>query len=253
MMELKGQSIVLTKNDEKYYELYDELVDICEDIKDYYDIDKIKGDSVYIWDKKHIDDSENLFDIHEDEIVYYTKHSHVIVEAALPIIGKIQDKLKEIGKMQTYKELEGILEMCKAARDNTLCNISDGIPATKTIRKTEPLYDSSITSIMSFVEENNINPDEAYVSSGYDMGSDVELEYEAVVDLTDDDILKYVKQRYRTRYFKYLKRMALSTGYRMTTPRSTRSFKDLIDIYDAREDDENMVKYFNIYFNNKGE
>ena len=76
--------------------LYDELLEICKEITPYYDIDKIKTYSVYIWDKDtDLDNGENLFDIHADDIYMYDK-SHVIKEESKPIIEKIQRKLKEI-------------------------------------------------------------------------------------------------------------------------------------------------------------
>lgn len=88
---------------EKYYELYEELVEISKEILRYYDIDKIKPFAVYIWTKPYDenDDGENVFDIYDDEIVFYNKE-HKIIEEALPIINSIQCKLKEIGSL--FKE-----------------------------------------------------------------------------------------------------------------------------------------------------
>lgn len=83
---------------DKYDELYDELVKVSDEIRDYYDIDKVKHYSVYIWTKEDGDDfGENVFDITSDELVFYKKE-HKIIEDALPIIKRIQDKLKEIKK-----------------------------------------------------------------------------------------------------------------------------------------------------------
>ena len=77
----------------KFYELYDELREISQDILPYYDIDKVKSYSVYIWTKG--EDGDNVFDILADEILFYDEE-HVIKEEAQPIIEKIQSKLKEI-------------------------------------------------------------------------------------------------------------------------------------------------------------
>lgn len=83
----------------RYYELYDELLKIVDEIRPYYDIDKIKTYSVYILAKGSNNDTEewicNVFDIESDQIVFYDKE-HNIIEEALPIINKIQSKLKEI-------------------------------------------------------------------------------------------------------------------------------------------------------------
>lgn len=83
-----------------YNKLHNELVDICKDIYDYYDIDKIKLHSVYIWTKEAKEDEwgENVFDIHSDKLIFYKEHE--VIEDAKPIIEKIQQKLKEIDKIE---------------------------------------------------------------------------------------------------------------------------------------------------------
>lgn len=73
--------------------LYQELAEISEEIRPYYDIDKVKPNSVYIWTKG--DNGENVFDILESEITIYVT-SHQVIEEAKPIIKRIQAKLKEI-------------------------------------------------------------------------------------------------------------------------------------------------------------
>ena len=83
--------------------LYGELVQAVKEIIPYYDIDKIKPYAVYIWTKENEDAaintneywSENVFDIHEDEIVFYVK-DHIIPEEVMPIIQNIQSKIKAI-------------------------------------------------------------------------------------------------------------------------------------------------------------
>ena len=83
----------------EFMQLYNELVQIADEIRPYYDIDKVKWYSVYIWTKESEGDDddwgENVFDIQEDKIVFYVK-DHVIIEEAKPIIKKIQAKLKEL-------------------------------------------------------------------------------------------------------------------------------------------------------------
>ena len=82
----------------KYHELYEELVSIVNELRPYYDIDKIKPYSVYVWSKEKDDDfGSNIFDIEADDITFYDT-SHEIIEDALPIIEKIQYKLKEMVK-----------------------------------------------------------------------------------------------------------------------------------------------------------
>ena len=83
--------------------LYAELVQAAKEIEPYYDIDKIKSYSVYIWTKGNEDadsDTEeywgsNVFDIQEDRIVFYVE-DHIIPEEVMPIIQNIQSKIKAI-------------------------------------------------------------------------------------------------------------------------------------------------------------
>jgi hypothetical protein len=78
---------------DKFNFLYDELVQISKEILPYYDIDKIKPHSVYIWTKG--ENGDNVFDILTEEIMFYV-NDHIVIEDAKPIIEKIQLKLKEI-------------------------------------------------------------------------------------------------------------------------------------------------------------
>lgn len=81
-----------------FYLLYDELVQISREIEVYYDIDKIKPYSVYIWTKGK--DGKNVFDICENEIEFYVE-GHVIADEVKPTIKKIQSKIKEIRESQS--------------------------------------------------------------------------------------------------------------------------------------------------------
>lgn len=85
---------------DKYYKLYEELTLVSREILTYYDIDKIKPYSVYIWTKPCNDneDGKNVFDITSDNIIFYDKN-HKIIEEVIPIIKSIQSKLKEIEKV----------------------------------------------------------------------------------------------------------------------------------------------------------
>lgn len=83
--------------DEEYMNYYNQLVQLVEPLRQYYDIDKIKPYSVYVWTKDTNEsndwDGENLFDIQANEIVFYVK-DHKIIEEAKPIIKNIQEHLK---------------------------------------------------------------------------------------------------------------------------------------------------------------
>ena len=90
--------------------LYEELVQAAKAIEPYYDIDKIKSYSVYIWTKGDGDPNsdnywgENVFDIQEDRLVFYVE-GHTIPEEVTPIIRNIQSKIKSI--RLNRKEIKG--------------------------------------------------------------------------------------------------------------------------------------------------
>lgn len=88
---------------EEFDNLYEELVEISHKIRPYYDVDKVKSYSVYIWTKGDLDNSENVFDIMPNEIVFYVK-DHEIIEEAMPIIEEIQAKLRELNPTDENKE-----------------------------------------------------------------------------------------------------------------------------------------------------
>lgn len=89
---------IMNKDLYLYSKLYDELCQISKEILPYYDVDKVKSYSVYIWTKG--DNGQNVFDIQADKIVYYA--DHVIYKDAESIITKIQAKLKEIKQVANY-------------------------------------------------------------------------------------------------------------------------------------------------------
>ena len=79
---------------DRYHQLRKELWHFAhEQLAPYYDIDKVKDYSVYVWTKG--DDGENFFDIYENKIVWYVP-DHVIPEEVWPIIREIWYKLEEI-------------------------------------------------------------------------------------------------------------------------------------------------------------
>lgn len=90
----------------KYDRLMKELVSVSNEMRQWYDIDKIKCYSVYIWSKEtDTYCGDNIFDIQADEIVcysYWSSGEHkcfdesLIVEEAKPVIKRIQEKLREI-------------------------------------------------------------------------------------------------------------------------------------------------------------
>lgn len=85
--------------------IYNELRDLAHQLEPWFDIDKVKPYSVYVWTKgEDLDDDEypfgeNVFDIYADDIQFYRcNHCWRLPNEAMPIIKKIQEKLKEIEK-----------------------------------------------------------------------------------------------------------------------------------------------------------
>lgn len=87
--------------DDQFTILYDELRELVDELNPYYDVDKVRWYTVYIWTKGNLDSDnandwgQNVFDIQADEITFYLK-DHIIIEEAKPIIEKIQAKLREL-------------------------------------------------------------------------------------------------------------------------------------------------------------
>lgn len=81
---------------------FKELCKLAYELEPWFDIDKVKSYSVYVWTKDS-DDSENpfgwnVFDIYADRLQFYTcPKSWALPNEAIPIIKKIQEKLAEIG------------------------------------------------------------------------------------------------------------------------------------------------------------
>lgn len=78
-------------------DLYESIKEAAKGLELYYDIDKIKSYSVYVWtkDEDEYDLGENVFDIMKNEIVFYNKE-HKIPEEVMPIIRRIQQELIEV-------------------------------------------------------------------------------------------------------------------------------------------------------------
>lgn len=76
--------------------MYDELWKLAHELGPWFDIDKVKPYSVYVW-TKGLADGENVFDIRSEKLYFYTCESlWELPNEAMVIIKKIQEKLKEI-------------------------------------------------------------------------------------------------------------------------------------------------------------
>lgn len=81
--------------------MYDELWALSHELTPWFDIDKVKPYSVYVWTKDTEDPccvhGENVFDIFYDRLQFYQcMNQWEMPNEAMPVIKKIQDKLKEI-------------------------------------------------------------------------------------------------------------------------------------------------------------
>lgn len=81
--------------------MYDELWNLAHELTPWFDIDKVKSHSVYVWTKDSDDPDcpfgDNVFGIYQDYIQFYTSTKPwVLPNEAMPIVKKIQEKLKEI-------------------------------------------------------------------------------------------------------------------------------------------------------------
>ena len=97
----------MTVNDmtkEEFDTYYNSLCEIANELLPYYDIDKVKTYAVYVWSKEDENcEQDGLFDIYSDSIDMWDEE-HEIIEETIPIIKKIQKKLKEFDKYLGEKE-----------------------------------------------------------------------------------------------------------------------------------------------------
>lgn len=84
----------MDKNEHKtrYNELIDELIKLAHDLDPWYDPYKIRWYAVYVKDKNTDD---NIFDILENDIVYYDD-AHIIPSEAMRAILEIQEQMKKV-------------------------------------------------------------------------------------------------------------------------------------------------------------
>ncbi len=79
-----------------YSEVYSELWKLTHELESYYSVDKVKPWAVYVWTKDTPEaEGEYVFDITAYGLVYYVE-DHVIPAEAMPIIRKIQAKLRKV-------------------------------------------------------------------------------------------------------------------------------------------------------------
>lgn len=83
--------------DVRFRSLHDELWLIAHEEQPWFDVDKVKGDCVYIYTKPGTDrfSDRNVFDICADKIIYYVD-GYTIPRDAWPYVRRVQAKLKEI-------------------------------------------------------------------------------------------------------------------------------------------------------------
>lgn len=83
-----------------YNQWYNELWNLANKLRPWYDIDKVKDYGVFVWTKDtDAGEGENVFDIEANELVFYTcfnkcNHNHKVIEEAKPVIKEIQKHLK---------------------------------------------------------------------------------------------------------------------------------------------------------------
>lgn len=77
---------------DRYSKLNAELVDIANEIDNYYNLKTVKTYAVYVNDKNT---GKNVFDIHARKVILHDIE-HIIEKESKPIIIRIQEKLKDI-------------------------------------------------------------------------------------------------------------------------------------------------------------
>ena len=87
--------------------MYYELAVLATKLNPWFDIDKIRSHSVYVWSKDSDEDTfdgVNVFDIYPDYIQFYPcAYPWTMPAEAIPVIMDIQEKLKEIKEFTNEK------------------------------------------------------------------------------------------------------------------------------------------------------
>ena len=83
--------------------LFERYVEVADEIRPWYSIDKKKSYALYIWTKG--EEGCNVFDINANDITFYNwcgPEQHIIIEEAWPAIKRIQWALSELEKVGKY-------------------------------------------------------------------------------------------------------------------------------------------------------
>lgn len=87
-------------------EYYDKLVELVQPLYRWYDIDKVKTYSVFVYTKEETNESWNVFDINYDGLCFYDEKWYNecdIPVGAFPVIRAIQEHLQYGAEIGIYK------------------------------------------------------------------------------------------------------------------------------------------------------
>lgn len=140
-----------------------------------------------------------------------------------------------------------------SALNDAMIKLVDQVPLTKKEMMSISIIDVSPLDLVNFMKDNNI-PDDAEFGgrdNGYDAWDDICLEWTIDVPTTDDDRLKFKRNRFSGVAFRFVYDTLIDNGYERTGYNSglLKDFDDttVYDMYMAQDFDR-LVKYYSLPF-----
>jgi hypothetical protein len=139
------------------------------------------------------------------------------------------------------------------ALDEALVHIYKITPTTKIVERSVSVMHVMPKDILTFMKENSIPDDACFAGkdNGYDGFDDILLSWDIKVPTTEEDRLKYRRERFNSVSFKRLHDLLTANGYKRVgyNTRLLKEFNDTIvyDMYMNKEWDR-LIKYYSLSF-----
>jgi hypothetical protein len=138
-----------------------------------------------------------------------------------------------------------------SALDDAFNTVQNGAPKNRFATYSINVFDVNPIELPSFMSENNV-PDDAYfagVDNGYDGYSGFVLEWQRLVPATDEEKLKYIKERFANTAYNKVYKALIPNGYKRVGVYSSQLKKDS-EIYEMyiSKDFDGLVSYYSKRF-----
>ena len=151
------------------------------------------------------------------------------------------------------KENANMKELIIQALNDAFDVLEKRIPLTKKKTKSISIIDVEPINLLSFMKDNNI-PNDAYFDgrdNGYDAFDDILLSWDIDVPTTDEDKLKFKRDKFTTIAFRFVFHLLEDNGYKRVGYYSgkLKQFSDttVYDMY-IEKDFDRLVEYYSLAF-----